>query len=128
MSICPIKPQVDGQDPSVKSLREVISQIDNEGDLRDYVVSHVSKVSSKPSEYKYERHPVRISLIYSKAKELKMDNRHLPLNSRLYHSQHDNSRHPDLNRRHCHFSRHSNLNHPGIHNMTLNLHSYPTHN
>ncbi|KAI9784729.1 MAG: hypothetical protein M1816_000732 [Peltula sp. TS41687] len=57
MSVSPIKPQVDGQAFAVKSLKEVVSQIDNDRDLHNYVISHASKVSSKPSEFKYERHP-----------------------------------------------------------------------
>ena len=49
----------DGPATSPKTLREVVSQIDNEKDLQDYVMAYSFKVPIKPAEIKYERHPVR---------------------------------------------------------------------
>ena len=43
-----------------RSLRDVVYQINNERDLRNYVVSFASKVGHKQAELKYERHPVSL--------------------------------------------------------------------
>ena len=61
-SISPMAPQADGQGGPQKSLREIVSQIDNDKDLHTYVMSFASKVVSKPLETKYERHPVGLNL------------------------------------------------------------------
>ncbi len=50
--------QADGQASTTKSLREVVSQIDNEKDLQTYVMGFATKVPARRSEIKYERHPV----------------------------------------------------------------------
>ncbi|KAI9798615.1 MAG: hypothetical protein M1825_005313 [Sarcosagium campestre] len=48
----------DGQGPQQgKSLREVIRQIDNEKDLKQYLASYGSKAPPRPTEIKYEKHP-----------------------------------------------------------------------
>lgn len=48
-------------DLSLRSLRDVVLQIDNARDLNNYVSSFASKVGSS-GEIKYERHPVRIHI------------------------------------------------------------------
>lgn len=60
LSVSPLRGKGDGSGAPAKSLREVVSQIDNERDLHHYIMSYASKVPSKPPEYKYERHPVRL--------------------------------------------------------------------
>ncbi|KAI9752856.1 MAG: hypothetical protein M1815_000232 [Lichina confinis] len=57
LSVTPINSQIDGQGPPTKSLREVVSQINNERDLQYYVMSFATKVPARRSEIKYERHP-----------------------------------------------------------------------
>lgn len=47
--------------PSSRSLRNVVSQIDNKQDLSNYVSSFAGQVDSKGSEPKYERHPVSVT-------------------------------------------------------------------
>lgn len=50
----------DGQASVTKSLRDVVSQIDNEKDLQSFVMTFATKVPSRRSEIKYERHPVMV--------------------------------------------------------------------
>ncbi|KAG8534250.1 uncharacterized protein KY384_001094 [Bacidia gigantensis] len=54
LCVCPLPSQPDSL--ASRSLREVISQIDNPQDLRTFIVSHASKVSDG-GDIKYERHP-----------------------------------------------------------------------
>lgn len=55
LCISPLKAQNTSQG---KSLRDVVSQIDNEQDLKNYVISFASKVIPRQSEPQYERHQV----------------------------------------------------------------------
>ncbi|KAF2764415.1 RhoGAP-domain-containing protein [Teratosphaeria nubilosa] len=45
-----------GDNTNSKSLRDVISDIDNDGDFHNYVGAYVSKIT-RPSDIKYEQHP-----------------------------------------------------------------------
>jgi hypothetical protein len=56
--VSPLKSQGNGAGPETKSLREVARQINNEQDFKDYVLSFSTKAAVRPSEIKYERHPV----------------------------------------------------------------------
>ncbi len=58
LSVTPMDGQADGQGSPPNSLRDLVSQIDNDKDLRMYVMSFAPKVPSRRSEIKYERHPV----------------------------------------------------------------------
>ena len=69
----PINGQIDGQGPPTKSLREVVSQINNERDLQYYVMSFASKVPARRSEIKYERHPVRLPMAGERSHQLTLD-------------------------------------------------------
>lgn len=42
-----------------KSLRDVVYQIDNQKDLNTFISGHASKAGVRPSDIRYERHPVR---------------------------------------------------------------------
>jgi hypothetical protein len=46
-----------GDDPSRKSLREIVARIDNDFDFKSYVVSHATQVPGV-KDIKYEQHPV----------------------------------------------------------------------
>lgn len=49
------------------SMRELISRIDNDRDFHSYVTSHTSSVPPRPTEIKYEKHPVSNTiLLFSK--------------------------------------------------------------
>lgn len=54
----PLKGQNVGSE-SESSLRDIVYQIDTAQDLRDFVNSFAPKVERKPTDLKYERHPVR---------------------------------------------------------------------
>ncbi|KAI9819388.1 MAG: hypothetical protein M1826_001137 [Phylliscum demangeonii] len=56
LCLSPMK-ETDGQAPASRSLREIVSEIDNDRDLHQFVAGLAPKVPSKPVEYKYERHP-----------------------------------------------------------------------
>ena len=56
LCVSPLKGQ--SNDPGSRSLRDVVSQIDNARDLNNYVSGFVAKVVNS-GEIKYERHPVR---------------------------------------------------------------------
>ena len=58
LCVTPLRSQ---QEPVKRSLREVVSSIDNERDFNNYVSSFASKVANT-GDIKYERHPVRIRL------------------------------------------------------------------
>ncbi|KAL9122741.1 MAG: hypothetical protein Q9187_000702 [Circinaria calcarea] len=57
LCVSPLKGQNNVPELHNRSLRDVIHQIDNERDLRNYVLSFASKVGHKHAEIKYERHP-----------------------------------------------------------------------
>ncbi|KAB8207398.1 RhoGAP domain protein [Aspergillus parasiticus SU-1] len=58
LSISPLKDSAGNAATAPKSLYEVIQQIDNEKDYRDYVLSHQNNPGAVTSEQiKYERHP-----------------------------------------------------------------------
>lgn len=58
LCVSPLKGQNDGQ--VSRSLRDVVYQIDNGRDLHNYLSSFASKVGSKSTDIRYERHPVRL--------------------------------------------------------------------
>ena len=58
LCVSPLKGHSNGQGPQGRSLRDVVYQIDNERDLENYVTSFTSKVGHKPTDIRYERHPV----------------------------------------------------------------------
>jgi hypothetical protein len=41
-----------------RSLRDQVAQIDNDVDLRNYIISLSGKIPTRPAEIKYEQHPV----------------------------------------------------------------------
>ncbi|MCJ1260968.1 hypothetical protein MMC22_000832 [Lobaria immixta] len=55
LCVSPLKGQNDGQ--MSRSLRDVVYQIDNGRDLHNYLSSFASKVVSKSTDIRYERHP-----------------------------------------------------------------------
>ena len=57
LCVSPLKGTSSEATPETRSLREVIQQIDNERDFRDYMLSFSNKAGTKPSEIKYEKHP-----------------------------------------------------------------------
>ncbi|KAE8328389.1 hypothetical protein BDV39DRAFT_66721 [Aspergillus sergii] len=58
LSISPLKDSAGNAATAPKSLYEVIQQVDNEKDYRDYVLSHQNNPGAVTSEQiKYERHP-----------------------------------------------------------------------
>ncbi|KAI9840465.1 MAG: hypothetical protein M1838_004058 [Thelocarpon superellum] len=57
LSVSPLNSVENGQAQPIKSLRDVIYQIDNERDLDNYVASFAAKVSVRAGDIKYERHP-----------------------------------------------------------------------
>jgi Rho GTPase-activating protein RGD1 len=58
MSVSPLKDQSAEAGKSMRSLRDAIMDINNEGDLNYFIASHASQVPPRPAELKYERHPV----------------------------------------------------------------------
>ena len=59
LSISPLKDSAVNAATAPKSLSEVIQEIDNEKDYRDYVLSHQNNPGAVTSDQiKYERHPV----------------------------------------------------------------------
>lgn len=62
LSVSPMPAQGDAQPSAPKSIRDVVTLIDNDKDLHDYISSFSAKVPPKPSEFRYERHPVGASL------------------------------------------------------------------
>ncbi|KAI9776020.1 MAG: hypothetical protein M1839_000622 [Geoglossum umbratile] len=61
LTICPLNPSA-GSNPESRSLRDVVYLVDNEKDLKSYVMGLSSKVQPKATEFKYERHPASFSL------------------------------------------------------------------
>ena len=62
LCVSPLKGQENhGNQP--RSLRDIVYQIDNERDLRNYVASFAPKIGSKPADIEYHRHPVPMSLL-----------------------------------------------------------------
>jgi len=57
LCVSPLKGQNDIQ--GLRSLRDVVHQIDNQKDLNNFISGHSSKASGRPSDIHYERHPVR---------------------------------------------------------------------
>lgn len=55
-----VSPLTGDQGSHARSLREVVSGIDNEVDLSSYISSHVSKVPPRGPDIKFERHPTLI--------------------------------------------------------------------
>jgi hypothetical protein len=51
------------ENPDARSMRDVISLINNEKDFENYILDLAATVplSARSQEVKYERHPVRIS-------------------------------------------------------------------
>ncbi len=58
LSISPLKTDLK---PSARSLREIVTAIDNEKDLNSYLGGFHSKVPPRSGEPKYDRHPVSAS-------------------------------------------------------------------
>lgn len=59
LCISPLSTQNDsGQ---ARSLRGIVQSIENGRDLNDYLASHASKLGPKPTEIRYQPHPVRLS-------------------------------------------------------------------
>ncbi|KAI9746884.1 MAG: hypothetical protein M1835_002336, partial [Candelina submexicana] len=56
-SISPLRSDLNGHGPEPHSLRDAIWRIDNEKDIREYILSFSSKVPPKHAEIKFERHP-----------------------------------------------------------------------
>ncbi|KAI9829420.1 MAG: hypothetical protein M1819_006357 [Sarea resinae] len=56
LCVSPLKSQ-EAQGPTTASIREAVSRIDNERDLRNYISSFTPKVPPKRGDIKYERHP-----------------------------------------------------------------------
>lgn len=57
LTVSPMKSGPNGVGMASQSLRDAARQIDDEKDLKDYVLSHLSKVTLEPTTIKYERHP-----------------------------------------------------------------------
>jgi len=55
--ISPIKNEDDSAGGAL-SMRDMVSQIDNERDFQTHITSHTSTVPPKPAEIRYEKHPV----------------------------------------------------------------------
>ncbi|KAH0543774.1 hypothetical protein FGG08_001956 [Glutinoglossum americanum] len=56
LTISPINTST-GPNPESRSLRDAVYLVDNELDLKNYIMSFSSKVQPKAAEIKYERHP-----------------------------------------------------------------------
>lgn len=63
LCVSPLKGQNNISGPHGRSLRDVVYQIDNEWDLRNYVISFASQVGHKRAELRYERHPVSVFVL-----------------------------------------------------------------
>lgn len=61
--ISPLKGQGNSQTPQGRSLRDVVYDINNEQDLRDYVTSYAPRAQQKQGEAHYEPHHVRRGFI-----------------------------------------------------------------
>lgn len=55
LSISPLKSR---EKPDSRSLREIVTAIDNSRDLNQYLMGYHAKVPPRTGEPKYERHPV----------------------------------------------------------------------
>ena len=58
LCVSPLKGSNSGSSSESRSLRDVVYQIDNGQDLRNYVTSFASKIGPERPEIKYERHHV----------------------------------------------------------------------
>ena len=56
-----VSPLSDSDSQESRSLRDVVSQIDNKRDLSNYISSFAGKVDTKDAEPRYERHHVSFS-------------------------------------------------------------------
>lgn len=61
LCVSPLKSQPNGMTSDTRSLREVVHNIDNEKDFRDYILSFSNKAGTRTSEIKYEKHPALAS-------------------------------------------------------------------
>lgn len=57
LCISPLKNQPGGGPSDARSLRQAVQNMNNDKDLTDYILGHSTKVSTKPPEIKYEKHP-----------------------------------------------------------------------
>lgn len=57
MTVSPLK-NGNGGSPSPMSLRDIVSRVDTQKDLSDYLCSSHNKVPPNKGEPKYEKHPV----------------------------------------------------------------------
>jgi len=64
VAISPIKDEIDSTGGPL-SMRDMMSQIDNERDFQTNITSHTSTVPPKPAEIRYEKHPVRRNKLLS---------------------------------------------------------------
>lgn len=60
LCVSPLKAQNAIPGTQARSLRDVVYKIDNEQDLRNYVISFAPRVETKSDELKYERHHVSL--------------------------------------------------------------------
>ncbi len=74
MIISPLKSDINGHGLEPHSLRDAIRRIDNEKDMREYILSFSSKVPPKHADIQFERHPVRLS--FSRRRLLLNSHRH----------------------------------------------------
>ena len=58
LCVSPLKAQINGQAPQPRSLRDVVLQIDNERDLKNYLLSFSSRAGPRHPDLSYQRHPV----------------------------------------------------------------------
>ena len=61
LCVSPLNNQSNGDANQRKSLRQVASNIDNDRDFHDYVMSFSNKAGARPPEIKYEKHPALAS-------------------------------------------------------------------
>ena len=61
LCVSPMKTASDGPQP--RSLRELVHQIDNDRDLKTFIVASSTGVPPKRPEIRYERHPVRHGMV-----------------------------------------------------------------
>ena len=59
LCVSPLKGQ--NNDGGQRSLRDVLSQIDNARDLQSYLLSFSGRTGDKAADLKYERNPVRFT-------------------------------------------------------------------
>ncbi|MCJ1370124.1 hypothetical protein MMC20_001336 [Loxospora ochrophaea] len=57
LCVSPLKAQINGQAPQPRSLRDVVLQIDNERDLKNYLLSFSSRAGPRHPDLSYQRHP-----------------------------------------------------------------------